>query len=137
MTVLFSLTNNEALIQTLSSQLTLEIGHLEIRNFPDGENYIRIGSNVKNQDVLLVCSLEHPNDKILSLMFIAKTLKELGANNIYLVAPYLPYMRQDKRFHDGEAVTAKLFAHYLSSFLDGLITVDPHLHRIHHLSDIY
>lgn len=68
---------------------------------------------------------------------MAKTLKELGANKICLVAPYLAYMRQDKRFHSGEAITSTIFAQLLSSCLDGMITIDPHLHRIHQLSEIY
>jgi ribose-phosphate pyrophosphokinase len=47
-------------------------------------------------------------------------------------------MRQDKRFKPGEALTSVLFAKYLSSWgMDYLITIDPHLHRIQHLSEIY
>ena len=47
------------------------------------------------------------------------------------------YMRQDKRFEPGEAITSQLFAKFLSNWLDYLITVDPHLHRVHHLSKIF
>lgn len=46
-------------------------------------------------------------------------------------------MRQDKRFKPGEAITSQLFAKVLSNWVDYLITIDPHLHRIHHLSSIY
>ena len=70
-------------------------------------------------------------------MFIAQTLKELGARKICLVSPYLPYMRQDKRFKSGETITSLLFAKYLSGWIDYLITIDPHLHRIQQLSEIY
>src|SRR4051812_19348748 len=41
--------------------------------------------------------------------------RELGAMRIGLLAPYLSYMRQDRRFHDGEAVTSTYFARLLSS----------------------
>ncbi len=54
-----------------------------------------------------------------------------------LVAPYLPYMRQDRRFHDGEAVTSRTYAALLSRVLDGLVTVDPHLHRYADLGAVY
>lgn len=135
--ILFSLPGNEALTTILAHKLGIEIGTLEIRDFPDGESYIRIGSDVQNRMVILVDGLEHPNDKILPLMFIAKTVQELGAKKICLISPYLPYMRQDKRFKPGEAVTSILFANLISMYINYLITVDPHLHRIKNLSEVY
>ncbi|HHT0594910.1 TPA: ribose-phosphate diphosphokinase [Legionella anisa] len=135
--ILFSLPGNNELTQALSNKLSFEIGNAEIHTFPDSESYIRINSEVKNKTVILVSTLDQPNSKILPLIFISRTLKELGANKICLVAPYLPYMRQDKRFHSGEAVTSTIFAQLLSSCIDGMITIDPHLHRIHQLSEIY
>jgi ribose-phosphate pyrophosphokinase len=53
------------------------------------------------------------------------------------VAPYLPYMRQDKRFKPGEAITSRSYARLLSASLDFLVTVDPHLHRWHELRELY
>lgn len=122
-----------ALVDTLD----LELGIAEIHDFPDGESLIRIKTDVKHKIAILICSLDHPNPKIIPLMFMAQTLKELGAKKIILVSPYLAYMRQDKRFHSGEAISAVLFAKFLSSWVDDLITIDPHLHRIKHLSEIY
>jgi ribose-phosphate pyrophosphokinase len=46
-------------------------------------------------------------------------------------------MRQDIRFHAGEAVNAKIFAKFISAHVDWLVTVDPHLHRIHDLAEVY
>ena len=46
-------------------------------------------------------------------------------------------MRQDRRFRPGEAVTSTQFAKAVSSLVDWLVTVDPHLHRRAALSDIY
>jgi ribose-phosphate pyrophosphokinase len=68
---------------------------------------------------------------------MAETIKELGAKKVCLVSPYLSYMRQDKRFNPGEANTSSLFAKLLSGWLDCLITIDPHLHRIKNLTEIY
>lgn len=135
--IIFPFPGNTQLAFALANKLEIEIGSVEFRYFPDEESYIRIHSNVQGKVVIIVCGLEHPNNKILSLMFIAQTMKELGANKIYLISPYLPYMRQDKRFKSGEAITATLFARYLSTWIDDLITIDPHLHRIANLSDIY
>lgn len=135
--ILFSLPGNTKLTHALSKKLSIEIGKAEIRAFPDSETYIRIHSKVKNKTAILVCTLNRPNKKILPLLFMARTLKELGVNKICLVAPYLPYMRQDKSFHSGEALTSTIFAQLLSNCIDIMITIDPHLHRIHQLSEIY
>lgn len=68
---------------------------------------------------------------------MARTLKELGTKKLCLICPYLPYMRQDKQFHTGEAISAVLFAQLISNYFDYMITMEPHLHRIHELSEIY
>ena len=84
-----------------------------------------------------MADLSHPNIKYLPLLFLLETLRELGASQVGLVAPYLSYMRQDRRFVDGEAVTSRIFAKCLSQHADWLVTVDPHLHRYHSLDEIY
>lgn len=133
----FTLFDEIHLADCLEAELGIKKGKLEIHAFPDHETKVRIKSEVSGKTVVLICTLNQPNEKILPLLFSAMTLKSLGAKNIYLVAPYLAYMRQDKAFHPGEAVSAKLFAVLLSSHFDGLITVDPHLHRIKTLGEIY
>ncbi len=123
--------------QSLSEALGAEIGTFETRQFPDGESYLRIEQEVKDKRCVVVADLSHPNHKFLPLIFLLDTLRELGASNIGLVAPYLSYMRQDRRFIKGEALTSRLFAKILSSHVDWLVTVDPHLHRYNALSEIY
>lgn len=135
--IIISFKSHTELSAALASKLKIEMGSVEVHEFPDGESYIRINSDVQNKSVILVCGLEHPNNKILTLMFIAQTIKGLGASKICLISPYLAYMRQDKRFKKGEALTSVLFAKYLSGWIDYLVTVDPHLHRIQDLSEIY
>jgi ribose-phosphate pyrophosphokinase len=86
---------------------------------------------------VLVCTLDRPNDKILRLMFLADAARAGGATRVGLVAPYLAYLRQDRQFRAGEAVTSRTFARLLSQYADWLVTIDPHLHRYNSLNDIY
>jgi len=137
MPVIFSFPGFEAIARYIASDLAMTRGDVTIRHFPDGETYVRLNSPVEDQDVIIVCGLDNPDQKIMGLMFFAQVARDMGAKSIGLVAPYLGYMRQDKRFQDGEAVTADLFAAFLSDMLDWLITVDPHLHRHESLSEIY
>ena len=110
---------------------------LETRHFPDGEHYLRLAGPLKGADVIVLCGLEQPDQHLLPLLLLAAEAREQGAASIGLVAPYLSYMRQDKRFHAGEIVTSRHFAQLLSRHFDWLVTVDPHLHRYHALEQIY
>lgn len=135
--IFFALEGNEKLATSLSKKCIAELGYTIIRQFPDGETYVKVLSEVKEKHVFLVCTLNNPDLKIIQLYYLAQAIKDLGASNICLITPYLSYMRQDKQFSDGEGITAIYFAKFLSSFLDEIITVDPHLHRIKSLSEIY
>lgn len=136
-TLFFPLSGNEAMARELAERTLGEIGHLEMRAFPDGETYLAFAIDPKARDIALVSTLSHPNGKFLPLIFAAQTARELGAKSVGLVAPYLCYMRQDKRFHAGEAVTSRIFAALVSRHVDWLVTLDPHLHRYASLAEIY
>ncbi|MBL8003072.1 MAG: ribose-phosphate pyrophosphokinase [Flavobacteriales bacterium] len=135
--ILFTLPGNEGLATAIATAMDAEQGALSLRHFPDGESYVRILSDVKGKQAIVVCTLHRPDEKLLPLMYLCRALKDLGATTITLVAPYLSYMRQDKAFQPGEAVTSAYFAALLSSFTDGLVTIDPHLHRRSTLQEIY
>lgn len=135
--IVFALPGNEELAKSIAAAIHADTGELIIRRFPDGESYVRILTQVKNRRTVVVCTLANPDEKLLSLYFLSKTLKSLGAEHIGLVAPYLAYMRQDKVFNVGEGVTSEYFASLISDCADSLLTVDPHLHRRHSMSEIY
>ena len=137
MAVFLALPGNEKLAADLARLRKGERGDLEVRRFPDGESYVRIASDVYGKDVVLVATLARPDDKFLPLIFAAEAARRLGARTVRLVAPYLAYMRQDAVFRPGEALTSRHFADLLSAAIDGLVTVDPHLHRYRSLGEIY
>ena len=135
--LLLPVPGNEDIAQRIAALAGGEVGQLETRSFPDGEQYVRVLSNVEQREAVIVCTLRRPNESFLPLAFLADALHDLGAPSVGLVAPYLAYMRQDARFSSGEAVTSRSFADLISSRVDWLVTVDPHLHRLTALSDVY
>jgi ribose-phosphate pyrophosphokinase len=137
MRAVLAMPGNEALAKQLVSSLSAREIVLEWRRFPDGEAYVRVCGDVSGAHLLIVCSLANPDPQVPSLLFAARTARELGAAKVTLVAPYLAYMRQDKAFKAGEAVTSACFAAWISQHFDDLVTVDPHLHRYGCLSEIY
>ncbi|KZE35698.1 ribose-phosphate pyrophosphokinase [Chelatococcus daeguensis] len=135
--LILPLPGNEIFARKLAEAGGWEIGTIETRRFPDGETYVRVLSDVADRPVYLVCTLARPDDGFLRLVFAADAVRALGAREVTLVAPYLSYMRQDRRFQPGEAITSRTFARLVSSSFDRLVTVDPHLHRYSALAGLY
>ena len=135
--LLVALPGYEAFAGTVATALNGKIAPLEARRFPDRETYLRFVEDPDGCSIVIVCSLDRPDEKFLPLVFAAAAARDLGASRVGLVAPYLAYMRQDKRFRSGEALTSASFARLLSAEFDWLVTVDPHLHRYASLSEIY
>lgn len=135
--VILPLPGNEGMAIRLAGALSAEVGSLHMRRFPDQESYVRIDTAIENRNVILACTLDRPDEKFLPLIFTAAAARDLGAAGIGLVAPYLAYLRQDRRFQSGEAVTSRYFAKALDCWIDWLVTIDPHLHRLTSLSEIY
>jgi ribose-phosphate pyrophosphokinase len=135
--IFLAMPGNEELADQLAALTSGEAGELEVRRFPDGESYVWVRSSVKGRRTFVVCTLARPDLQFLALLFAASELRNLGAERIELIAPYLAYMRQDARFHEGEALTSAIFARLISLHFDALITVDPHLHRHASLDELY
>ena len=135
--LIFDLHAAAGLADRLALALGADVGELARRQFPDGESYLRILTPVTGRDVILLCTLDHPDARLAPLLFAAEATRVQGARSVGLAAPYLAYMRQDKQFHAGEAVTSKSFARLLSATFDWLATIDPHLHRYPSLAELY
>lgn len=118
---------NEPEAQRLASALGVSSQPVAVREFPDGESLVRVGQGTST--ALLFCSLDHPDSKLVRLLLAASALRDGGADRVILIAPYLCYMRQDRAFSPGEAVSQRVIGGLISSHFDGLVTVDPHLHR--------
>ena len=116
----------------LAESLAIPCRMIQRHRFPDGESRLTLPDSIP-EHVIICRSLDHPNEKLLELLLAAKTARELGAKELTLVAPYLCYMRQDKAFHPGEAISQPIVGKFIAELFDNVITVDPHLHRIQHL----
>lgn len=135
--LLIDLASSPGLADRLCREQGFDTASIERRQFPDGESYVRLGTPVIGRHVALLCTLDRPDDKALPLLFAAEAARTQGALSVGLAAPYLAYMRQDRAFHTGEAVTSLSFAGLLSRAFDWLVTIDPHLHRIPALDSIF
>ena len=126
------------LAKLIAKGVKADYSELIVSKFPDDELQIRLNADLLGKNIYFVQSFYGTvSDCIIEVILAAKTAKELGAKKIILIAPYFPYMRQDKRFHSGEAVSQKIIAELVGNYFDFIYTLDPHLHRTNRLGDVF
>jgi len=99
------------------------------KRFPDDEFYVRILDDIAGEDVLIV-QTAYPDPKIVELLLMQDAVHDAGAKKITVVLPYFGYSRQDKKFKEGESISARAVAQHISMYADYVITVDPHKEHI-------
>ena len=118
----------------LAKELGVPCREVSVHRFPDGESLVQVEPSPPV--AILYRSLAHPNAKLVELLLAAAALRDNGAEKVVLVAPYLCYMRQDKAFAPGQAVSQKVIGKFFAAHFDALLTIDPHLHRVHSLAAV-
>lgn len=116
----------------VAERLGVESIPVELRTFPDGESSLRLGGQVEGEDVVLVQTCyPNQNGRLIELFLILDAAKDLGARSVTTFIPYFPYMRQDRRFRPGEAVSSKTMIKLMEAAgADRLLTFDLHNHEI-------
>jgi ribose-phosphate pyrophosphokinase len=127
--------DERAFARRLAAGARIEASPIRRHRFPDGELKLRLPPRLPRQ-IAILRSLHLPNEKLIELWLAARTARRLGAATVTLVAPYLAYMRQDRAFVPGEAISQQQIGALLAALFDRVITVDPHLHRIASLAEI-
>jgi ribose-phosphate pyrophosphokinase len=125
--------------QALAQKCRAQAGECDLHRFPDGESLVTVtpSRSLHGRVVALYRSLHDPNGKLIELMLAASALRALGAAKLILIAPYMPYMRQDRAFKPGQAVSQIAVGGFLAGIFDGFVTIQPHLHRTKSLSAVF
>jgi len=126
-------TSARTIAEDISKELQQPLIEVTYKRFPDDEFYVRILDDVKGEDVLIV-QTTYPDTKIVELILMQDAVYEAGANEITVAIPYFGYSRQDKKFEDGEPISARAIAEHISLHANYVITVDPHKE---HLLDFF
>jgi ribose-phosphate pyrophosphokinase len=112
----------------IAQTLKAETVPVAFKNFPDGENYLRLEGQMQDDDVAIVQTTSPPQDsRLIQLALMADSARRNGAKRITAIVPYLAYARQDRVFLQGESISAETVARMLKAAgLDQLITVNVH-----------
>jgi ribose-phosphate pyrophosphokinase len=118
----------------LAAALGIACRPIASRRFPEGERQVQVGET--EELALVYRTLADPDGRLVELLLAADALRDRGARRLTLVAPYLPYMRQDIAFAPGQAVSQRVIGRLFARTFDAVVTVDPHLHRTPNLADV-
>lgn len=122
-----------------ASRLAVALGaslqQISLHRMPDGESLPC--APPATSIALLYRALDRPDAKLMPLLLAADALRRAGAQRIVLVAPYMPYLRQDAVFAPGQPLSRDVFGGLLGSAFDRVVTVEPHLHRTVDLTPIF
>ncbi len=121
--------SSQKIAKDLSQELKQPLARLTLKRFPDNELYIRILDDIQNEDIIIV-QTTYPDENIIELLLLQDAVYEAGANKTTIVIPYFGYSRQDKKFEDGESISARAIAEHISLHAENIITVDPHKDHI-------
>jgi len=128
---LFSGRGNLELSERIAKAVGCGLGKLTIRNFADGEIFVKFEENIRGADVFVIQSTQPPADNLMELLLIIDAAKRASAQRITAVIPYYGYGRQDKKDEPRVPISAKLVADLLTTAgADRVLTLDLHADQI-------
>ena len=129
--------SNPEIAQRIAAASGRELAKVAIRNFSDGEIWVKYEENVRGVDLYIVQSTCAPSDNILELLMLIDAAKRASARRITAVIPYFGYARQDRKDQPRVAITAKLVANLLvEAGANRVITMDLHTPQLQGFFDI-
>ena len=116
---------SRGLAKELADCLDADLVSVEVSRFPDDECYVRIDGSLVGEEVVIV-QTSWPDRNIIELLLLQDAVADLNPGSITTVVPYFGYARQDKRFKDGEPISARALARAMTGKSAKLVTVDVH-----------
>ncbi len=134
--IVFATVSYDYLQEELCDLVGARAGQIERRDFPDGEHYHRIRTDVSEHDVILVGGTI-TDAEALELYDLGCGLVHEGAGSLTLVLPFMGYSTMDRAVQPGEIVKAKTRARLLSSIPQAargnrIVMVDLHAEGLVH-----
>ncbi|MGQ7957918.1 ribose-phosphate diphosphokinase [Pseudomonas sp. SP16.1] len=130
--LLFALEGSQAYAARVARRLGLPLAAHEERVYEDGEHKARPLESVDNRRVVVFHSLhgddrQSGNDKLCRLLFFCAALKDAGARQVQVVAPYLCYARKERRIQPQDPVISRYVAGLFEACgVDRLLTLEVH-----------
>ncbi len=128
---------NAPLAERVAQRLGTQLTAVTVKDFADGEIFVRIDENVRGRDVYIVQSTVPPADNLMELLLLIDAARRASAARITALVPYYGYARQDRKDQPRVAIGAKLVANLITTAgADRVLSVDFHQHQLQGFFDI-
>ena len=128
---------NRPLAEEIGEILGESVDGATIRDFADGEIFVRIDRQARGRDVIIIQPTTAPADSIMELLLLVDAAKRASAARVTAVVPYFGYGRQDRKDQPRVAIGAKLAANLMvTAGADRVLGIDFHQHQIQGFFDI-
>ncbi len=129
--------SNPELAKRVALSLGVQPIEVSIREFSDGELWVKYEENIRGVDLFIIQSTFAPADNLMELLILIDAAKRASAQRVTAVIPYYGYARQDRKDQPRVSITAKLVANMLArAGADRVVTVDLHSSQIQGFFDI-
>ena len=134
---IFAGRSNVALARAIAESYGTQLGEITIKNFSDGEIYVKYEQSIRGEDIFVVQSTPPSGDNILELLMMLDAAKRASVKRVTAVMPYFGYARQDRKDQPRVSIAAKLMANLLvEAGADRVLTMDLHASQIQGFFDI-
>ena len=134
---LFAGRANPALAQAIARAYGKELGHVTIKNFSDGEVYVRFEESIRGSDLFIIQSTPPPAENWMELILLVDAARRASAARITAVMPYFGYARQDRKDQPRVSIASKALANILTTTgVDRVLTMDLHAAQLQGFFDI-
>ena len=128
---IFSGRSNPVLAEGIVESLGIDLGRLTIKNFADGELWIKFEENIRGTDVFIIQSTNSPAENIMELVLIIDAAVRASANTVTAVIPYFGYGRQDRKDTPRVPISSRVMVDLITATgADRIITMDLHSTQI-------
>lgn len=136
--VLISGRAHRDLAAEIAQYLGLDLGAINLADFPDGEISCQLHENIRGRDVFLIQPTGPSVDKnLMELLIMIDACARASAERITPIIPYFGYARQDRKDQGRVPITAKLVANLISTAgADRVVTMDLHAAQIQGFFDV-
>ena len=129
--------SNPALAQKIAEAYGTTLGDLTIRDFADGEIYVRFEESIRGADLFIIQSTHPTADNWMELLLLIDAAKRASAERVTAVIPYFGYARQERKDQPRVSIAAKLMANMLTSAgIDRILTMELHASQIQGFFDV-
>ncbi len=129
--------SNLKFAESVAASLGIALASVRIKNFSDGEIWVKYDENIRGEDLFIIQSTMPPGDNLMELLMLIDAAVRASAKRITAVIPYFGYARQDRKDQPRVAITSKLVANLIATAgADRVITMDLHAPQLQGFFDI-